>query len=166
MTQAKDKIWVDSRTVGGRRRTGEIVEVLGAPNHVRYRVRWEDGQETIVYPGSDTAVARSVKRPKRPAREVRRRKPTSAQAARPPATATVRAAPGDRLVIRPHRLGEPQRDAEVLQVLGPEGRPPFRVRWEDTGADTVLFPGSDALVEHFEHPKPAARQARASRRTA
>jgi hypothetical protein len=59
------------------------------------------------------------------------------------------ARPGDRLVIRAHRLGEPERDAEIIEVLGPDGTPPFRVRWSDTGEETLHFPGSDADVEHL-----------------
>jgi hypothetical protein len=62
----------------------------------------------------------------------------------------LKAEPGDRLVVRGHRLGEPERDAEILDALGPEGSPPFRVRWSDTGAETLLFPGSDAYVERFD----------------
>jgi CBS domain-containing protein len=56
------------------------------------------------------------------------------------------AAPGDRLVIRAHHLGEAGRDAEILEVRGPGGRPPFLVRWEDTGAISLLYPGSDAVI--------------------
>lgn len=59
------------------------------------------------------------------------------------------ARPGDRLVISPHRLGEPVRDAEILQVLGPAGGPPFRIRWSDTGEESLFFPGSDASVDHL-----------------
>jgi len=61
----------------------------------------------------------------------------------------MKALPGDRLVIRSHRVGEPERDAEILEV-GPGGGPPFRVRWGDTGHEGVMFPGSDAYVEHFD----------------
>jgi hypothetical protein len=64
-------------------------------------------------------------------------------------TAALRARPGDRLVIRGHRLGEPVRDGEILEVRGADGGPPFRVRWEDTGAETILFPGTDAYVEQL-----------------
>jgi len=62
----------------------------------------------------------------------------------------LRASPGDRLIIQGHHLGEPSRDGEILEVLGEDGRPPFRVRWED-GHVAELFPGSDATVQHFEH---------------
>jgi hypothetical protein len=59
---------------------------------------------------------------------------------------------GDRLVIRSHHAGEPERDAEILEV-GPGGGPPYRVRWGDTGHEGLMFPGSDAYVEHF-NPSP------------
>jgi hypothetical protein len=60
----------------------------------------------------------------------------------------IRARPGDRLVIHGHYLGEPERDAEILGV-GPGGRPPFRVRWSATGREALVYPGSDARVEHL-----------------
>jgi hypothetical protein len=136
--------------VGGARRTGEILETLGTPDRPRYRVRWEDGHESIVAPGSDARV--SVKRaaPARrtTAKPAPRPKTTAGPAASP---ALPTAAPGDRLIVRAHRVGEPERDAEVLEVLGTGGHPPFRVRWQDTGHESVLFPGSDAIVEHFRH---------------
>jgi Domain of unknown function (DUF1918) len=61
----------------------------------------------------------------------------------------LRAEPGDRLVIRGHHQGEPERDAEVLEVLGDEGAPPYVVRWQDDGHVSRLYPGSDAYVEHL-----------------
>ena len=57
--------------------------------------------------------------------------------------------PGDRLVLHGHRLGEPECGGEILEAGGEDGRPPFLVRWEDTGDVTLLFPGSDAYVEHL-----------------
>ena len=58
---------------------------------------------------------------------------------------------GDRIVIRSHYAGEPARDCEVLEVRGPDGGPPYVVRWEDTGCEVILYPGLDAFVEHFDH---------------
>ena len=55
---------------------------------------------------------------------------------------------GDRIVIRSHRIGEPERDAEILETA-PGGEPPFRVRWGDTGQEGLFFPGSDAYVDHL-----------------
>ena len=59
----------------------------------------------------------------------------------------LKARSGDRLVIHAHKLGEHERDAEILETLGSEGRPPSRVRWSDSGEETLHFPGSDATVE-------------------
>jgi hypothetical protein len=61
----------------------------------------------------------------------------------------MKAKSGDRLIIRPHHLGEAGHDAEILEVLGPAGDPPFRVRWEDDGREALIFPGTDAWVEHL-----------------
>jgi hypothetical protein len=30
--------------------------VLGQPDHVRYRVRWDEEHESIFYPGSDATI--------------------------------------------------------------------------------------------------------------
>jgi hypothetical protein len=58
---------------------------------------------------------------------------------------------GDRVVIHGHQSGEPDRDAEVLEVQGPGGGPPYLVRWGDNGHEGIFFPGSDASIQHFEH---------------
>jgi hypothetical protein len=63
----------------------------------------------------------------------------------------MRAAVGDRLVIKGHHLGEPDRDAEILEVHGGDGAPPWLIRWEEDGRVGLFFPGSDAEVEHFPH---------------
>jgi hypothetical protein len=73
------------------------------------------------------------------------------------------AEPGDRVVIHGHRVGEPARDGEILEALGEAGGPPFRVRWEDTGGETILFPGSDALVEHLAAARPRRRSGQPAR---
>jgi hypothetical protein len=62
----------------------------------------------------------------------------------------LKARPGDRLVIHAHHLGEHVRDAEILEATGPEDGPPFRVRWSDTGEETLHFPGSDATVDRLK----------------
>ena len=55
-TVVGDVIVVEGHRVGEGRRTGEILEILGSPGHEHYRVRWEDGRETIFYPGGDVVV--------------------------------------------------------------------------------------------------------------
>ena len=62
---------------------------------------------------------------------------------------TLHAKPGDRLVVRGHHQGEPERDGEILKVLGEDGAPPYLVRWED-GHESEVFPGSDMFVQHFD----------------
>lgn len=62
----------------------------------------------------------------------------------------MKATVGDRLVIRGHRVGEPERDAEVIEVRGADGGAPYLVRWSDDGHESLVFPGSDAYVQHFE----------------
>jgi hypothetical protein len=60
----------------------------------------------------------------------------------------MRAQVGDRIVIRNAHVDERVRDGEVLEVRGPDGEPPFRVRWSDTGHEVLLFPGPDASIQH------------------
>jgi len=55
--------------------------------------------------------------------------------------------PGDHLVVRGHTISQPDRNAEVLKVLGAGGGPPYQVRWAEDGHEGLFFPGSDALVE-------------------
>ena len=62
---------------------------------------------------------------------------------------------GDRIIIRGRHGGDPVRDCEVLEVRGPEGSPPYVVRWGDSGHEAILYPGSDAYVQHFEHASPS-----------
>jgi len=53
--------------------------------------------------------------------------------------------PGDVVEIHGHRVGEPARTAEILEVLGAPGHQHFRVRWED-GHESIFYPSSDAIV--------------------
>jgi hypothetical protein len=59
----------------------------------------------------------------------------------------MKARTGDRLVIRGHVVGERERTAEVVAVQGPAGTPPYLVRWIDDGHESLIYPGSDALIE-------------------
>lgn len=60
----------------------------------------------------------------------------------------MRAKVGDRIVILGHRVGEPEREAKILEVRGEHGDPPYLVEWSDDGHISLLFPGSDAVIEH------------------
>jgi hypothetical protein len=61
----------------------------------------------------------------------------------------MKAAVGDKIVVRGHRVGEHERDALILAVEGPDGEPPYLVRWSDDGHEGTFFPGDDAVVEHY-----------------
>lgn len=62
----------------------------------------------------------------------------------------MQASKGDRIVIGGHRVGEADRDCEILEVQGEDGAPPYLVRWGDTGHEAIFFPGSDARLHHYE----------------
>jgi hypothetical protein len=47
---------------GAPPRRGEIIEVLGQPHHEHYRVRWDDGRESIHYPSEGTKLV-AARRP-------------------------------------------------------------------------------------------------------
>ncbi len=62
---------------------------------------------------------------------------------------------GDRIIIAACHTGDPTHDCEVLEVRGPDGKPPYVVRWGDSGHEAILYPGSDAIVQHFDHAAPS-----------
>ena len=53
MTQV---IEIAARSVGERPRRGEILETLGDPGAPHYRVLWDDGHESVVYPHAGTRI--------------------------------------------------------------------------------------------------------------
>ncbi len=61
----------------------------------------------------------------------------------------MQASVGDRLVIKGHAVGEAERDAEILEVRGADGGPPYVVRWDEDGHVGLFFPGPDAEVHHL-----------------
>jgi hypothetical protein len=44
--------------IGEPERIGEIVELLGEPGHARYHLRWDDGEEEIVYLPAHATIRR------------------------------------------------------------------------------------------------------------
>jgi len=70
---------------------------------------------------------------------------------------------GDRLVVRSQHVDGPIRDAEILEVRGADGAPPYLVRWSDSGNEAFCFPGPDAYVEHFEHHESASDRGQGKR---
>lgn len=54
--QVGDLVVIEGHRVGDSRRIGEILEILGTPEHEHYRVRWDDGHESVFAPGSDATI--------------------------------------------------------------------------------------------------------------
>jgi hypothetical protein len=59
----------------------------------------------------------------------------------------MRASKGDRLVVHGRVTGQSDHVVEIIEVLGPDGTPPYRVRKED-GHETIMSPGPDSVIEH------------------
>jgi hypothetical protein len=59
---------------------------------------------------------------------------------------------GDHIVVKGHKVGDPDRDGQVLEVRGDDGGSPYYVRWSD-GTEGLIYPGSDAMVA-----RPAGRK--------
>ena len=59
----------------------------------------------------------------------------------------MKARTGDHLVMEGAHVGIPRRIGVVLEVHGADGAPPYLVRWQDSGHETLCFPGPDAHVQ-------------------
>lgn len=68
----------------------------------------------------------------------------------------MRAQVGDHLVVKGHRVGQPDREALIMEVRGEEGGPPYLVRWFDDEHVGLVFPGPDAIIKHTKHEHHAA----------
>jgi ribosomal protein L4 len=54
--KAGDMIEITGHAVHDAPKTAEILEVLGEAEHEHFRVRWEDGHESIFFPGEDAVI--------------------------------------------------------------------------------------------------------------
>ncbi|WP_103501611.1 MULTISPECIES: DUF1918 domain-containing protein [Streptomyces] len=59
----------------------------------------------------------------------------------------MRAQTGDRMITHGRTVGEPDRVTRIVEILGENGAPPYRVR-DERGHETVVSPGPDTVVEH------------------
>ncbi len=59
----------------------------------------------------------------------------------------MRAQVGDRLHVHGRVVGAPDPTAEIIEVRGEDGAPPYLVRHAD-GHEALVFPGPDASIEH------------------
>jgi len=53
---------------------------------------------------------------------------------------------GDVLHVHAHTVGRANRTGEIVEVRGPDGSPPYLVRFSD-GHETLIFPGADSTIE-------------------
>jgi hypothetical protein len=51
-----DHIVIETSKLDTRRRHGDVLEVLGEQDNQHYRVRWDDGHESIYFPGPDAQL--------------------------------------------------------------------------------------------------------------
>jgi hypothetical protein len=51
-----DQIVIEAGTLDALRRQGEVIEVIGQGEREHYRVRWQDGHESVYFPGPDAHV--------------------------------------------------------------------------------------------------------------
>ena len=72
------------------------------------------------------------------------------------ATVTQPPQAGDAVEVAGHRVGEGVRRGTILEVLGEESRPHYRVAWED-GHETMLYPSADVRVTRKRSRKRATR---------
>lgn len=54
---------------------------------------------------------------------------------------------GEKIRIHSKTVGSPEQEAEIIEVRGDGGAPPYLVRFDD-GHETLIFPGPDAEVMH------------------
>lgn len=67
------------------------------------------------------------------------------------------AAPGDWLVVKSSRDTVHERHALILTV-SENGAAPFHIRWIDTGRESLIYPGPDAVVISAEEQAAYDRQ--------
>jgi len=58
-----DRLVVEGTYGSGNRKEATIVEVENPDGTPPYRVRWDDGHESIVFPGPDAHVVRRERQP-------------------------------------------------------------------------------------------------------
>ena len=58
----------------------------------------------------------------------------------------MRATVGDKLHVHGRTVGMQEQFAEIVEVRGRDGEPPYLVRYPD-GHECLIFPGPDSIVE-------------------
>lgn len=65
---------------------------------------------------------------------------------------------GSWLVIVGAKADDRRRAGKIVEVNGPDGAPPYRVRWLADGHESLVFPGPDARVQRELHHAAPPRQ--------
>lgn len=58
---------------------------------------------------------------------------------------------GDRLVVAGARVGDGDRVGVITDIRHEDGSPPYRVRWQDSDREVLIYPGPDARVVRPTH---------------
>ncbi|MEE2522603.1 DUF1918 domain-containing protein [Pseudarthrobacter sp. J75] len=63
----------------------------------------------------------------------------------------MKAAQGDRIIVRGRTVETSDRHGEIVEVKGADGSPPYTVKFDD-GHESIVFPGGDFVVEKPHQP--------------
>jgi len=58
----------------------------------------------------------------------------------------MQATTGDRVHVHSNTVGAKDRVAEIVEVRGRDGSPPYLVRYPD-GHESLMYPGPDCVIE-------------------
>ncbi|MFD5286171.1 DUF1918 domain-containing protein [Streptomyces rubrogriseus] len=58
----------------------------------------------------------------------------------------MRANVGDLVYVHEHQVGQEAYAAEIIEIRGQDGAPPYLVMYPD-GHQVLVFPGPDAVIE-------------------
>jgi hypothetical protein len=59
----------------------------------------------------------------------------------------MRAKVGDRITVRGRKVGDRNREGEIVEIRGADGTPPYLIRWDNEQGEHLLYPGSDAVID-------------------
>lgn len=53
---------------------------------------------------------------------------------------------GDHILVHGRQVGAATRSGTIVGVRGSDGTPPYSVRWDDSAAQSLVYPGPDAEI--------------------
>lgn len=63
----------------------------------------------------------------------------------------MKASVGDKIILLRHDEHGVLRDGEIVEVQQSDGSPPYYVHWSDADHYSLIYPGPDAKIVHYEH---------------